>query len=71
MNDIRNVGYEVRTSKRVEYFNPIYKIDNKTFNIEVDEDGNPKLVEDFTETINEFKKWCLGQEEKIKDLFLD
>lgn len=71
VKDIKNIGYEVRTSKRVKYFNPVYKIDNKTFNIEVDENGNPKLDEDFTDTIRDFKKWCLGQEEKLKDLFLD
>ena len=71
VKDIKNIGYEVRTSKRVKYFNPVYKIDNETFNIEVDENGNPKLDEDFTDTIRDFKKWCLGQEEKLKDLFLD
>ena len=71
VKDIKKIGYEVRTSKRVKYFNPVYKINNETFNIEVDEEGNPKLDEDFTSTIIEFKKWCLSQEEKLKDLFLD
>ena len=71
VKDIKNIGYEVRTSKRVKYFNPIYKINPKTFNIEVDDEGNPKLNEDFTETISDFKKWCLSQEESLKNLFLD
>lgn len=71
VKDIKNIGYEVRTSKRIKYFNPVYKINNKTFNIEVDENGAPKLDEDFTETIIEFKKWCLSQEERVKELFLD
>ena len=26
VKNIKNVGYEVRTSKRIKYFNPIYKI---------------------------------------------
>ena len=70
IKDIKKVGYEVRTSKRVKFFNPVYKINASTFNVEVDNEGNPLLDEDFTDTITEFKNWCLGQEEKLKDLFL-
>ncbi len=68
--DIKKVGYEIRTSKRVKYFNPLYKINEKTFEIEQDENGEPLLDEDFTETVNEFKKWCLGQEKKLQELFI-
>lgn len=70
IKDIKKVGYEVRTSKRVKFFSPVYKINASTFNIEVDNEGNPLLDEDFTDTIAKFKNWCLGQEEKLKDLFL-
>ena len=71
VKDVKKVGYEVRTSKRVKYFNPLYKINEKTFEIEQDENGNPLLDEEFTETIKDFKKWCLGQEKKLQDLFIE
>jgi type I restriction enzyme M protein len=67
---IKRVGYEIRTSKRVKFFNPIYKINTKTFDIEQDIEGNPMIDEEFTETINEFKRWCLGQEQKLQEVFV-
>ncbi len=68
--DIKKVGYEIRTSKRVKYFNPIYKINEKTFDIEQDEEGKPIIDEEFTETIQEFKRWALGQEAELQDVFM-
>ena len=70
VKDIKKVGYEVRTSKRVKYFNNIFKTNEKTFEIEQDEEGTPLIDEEFTETIEEFKKWCLGQEKNLQDLFI-
>ena len=70
VKDIKKVGYEVRTSKRVKYFNRIYKINETTFEIEQDEDGNPLIDEEFTSTLDEFRKWCLGQEKTLQDLFI-
>lgn len=70
VKDINRVGYEVRTSKRVKYFNPIYKINETTFEIEQDYEGNPLIDEEFTGNIAEFKKWCLGQEKTLQDLFI-
>ena len=70
VKDIKKVGYEVRTSKRVKYFNPIYKINEETFEIEQDEEGKFLLDEEFTSTIKEFKEWCLGQEKILQDLFI-
>lgn len=70
IKDVRKVGYEVRTSKRVKFFNPIYKIDEKTFEIELDEQGSPRLDEEFTETVFNFKDWCLGQEKTLQELFV-
>lgn len=34
VRDIKAVGYEKRTSKRNVVFNPVYKIDDSTFEIE-------------------------------------
>jgi len=70
VKDIHKVGYEVRTSKRVKYFNPIYKINETTFEIEQDDEGNSLIDEEFTKNITEFKKWCLGQEKILQDLFI-
>lgn len=70
VKDIQRVGYEVRTSKRVKFFNPIYKIDEETFEVEADEEGRPRLDEEFTETVSEFGTWCLGQEKILQDIFI-
>lgn len=70
VKDIQKVGYEIRTSKRVKFFNPIYKINETTFEIEQDEEGSPLIDEEFTTTSKEFKDWCKGQEKQLQDLFL-
>jgi type I restriction enzyme M protein len=70
VKDIQKIGYEIRTSKRIKFYNPLYRIDEETFEIATDKIGNPLLDEEFTETIEEFKKWALGQEEILKDLFI-
>ncbi|WP_459824517.1 HsdM family class I SAM-dependent methyltransferase [Campylobacter concisus] len=67
---IQKVGYEVKTNKRVKQFVPIYKIDYETFEIQIDDKGNPMLDEDFTETIADFKQWCVSQEQALQDLFI-
>lgn len=68
--DIQKVGYEVKTSKRVKQFVPTYKIDYETFEIQIDENGNAMLDEDFTQTIAEFKAWCISQEQVLQDMFV-
>lgn len=70
VKDIKNVGYEVRTSKRVKFFNQIYRINEETFEVEQDSEGNPLLDEEFTSTISDFRQWCLGQEKTLQDLFI-
>lgn len=69
IRDIKKVGYEIRTSKRVKYYNHIYKVNDKTFDIEQDENGNPKLDEDFSCTVNEFREWINTQEDTLKRIF--
>ena len=68
--DIQKVGYEVKTSKRVKQFVPIYKINYQTFEVEIDENGETLIDEDFTQTKNEFREWCETQEETLKDIFI-
>jgi len=69
VKDIQRIGYEVRTLNRVKYFNPIYKIDTNTFQIQTNEQGEPLLDEEFTEIIGEFRNWVLTQEETLRELF--
>ena len=71
VRDIRNVGYEKRTSKRNVFFNPIYRIDETTFEVMMDLEGQPVLDEVFTKTIDDFHRWALGQEETLQRLFLE
>jgi type I restriction enzyme M protein len=68
--DIQRVGYEVKTSKRVKTFSEQYKINYETFDIEIDAGGRPVKDEEFTETITEFRHWCLSQEKTVHDLFV-
>ena len=69
IKDIKKVGYEVKTSKRVKYFERQYKLDDK-YSMVVDENGNPVLNEEFSDTVKEFKKWCNTQESELKNIFL-
>lgn len=70
VRDIQKVGYEVKTSKRVKFFAQTYKINNETFETEIDKDGKPVLDEDFTQTVIDFRKWCNSQEKTLQDLFI-
>lgn len=70
IRDIQKVGYEIRTVKRVKFFNPIYKINKKTFEVEQNQEGQPLLDEEFTQTIEDFQEWCLTQENNLQDLFI-
>lgn len=71
VRDIKNVGYEKRTSKRNVFFNPVYRIDETTFEIMTDDEGNPILEEDFTQTLTDFRQWVFGQEAALQKLFLE
>jgi type I restriction enzyme M protein len=68
--EIYKVGYEVKTSKRVKYFSPTYKVDYDTFAIEIDQNGRVMLDEEFTDTVTKFKKWCVSQEKQLQDIFI-
>ncbi len=70
VRDIKKVGYEKRTVKRNVVFNDIYIIDENTFEIMVDAEGNMVRDEEFSEIISDFKTWCNGQEETLKNMFL-
>jgi len=70
VRDIHRVGYEKRTSKRNVFFNPLYQIDETTFEIKTDADGAPVVDEEFTTIISDFRNWALTQEETLQKLFI-
>ncbi len=70
VRDIQRIGYEVRTSNRVKFFNPVYRIDEETFEPVINEFGETVLDEEFTDVVQEFREWCLTQEETLRTLFL-
>ena len=70
IKDIQKVGYEVRTSKRVQKFENQYKINYETFDIDIDGEGRPVLDEEFSGTVADFREWCKSQEKTLQDLFI-
>ncbi|MCX6159052.1 MAG: N-6 DNA methylase [Ignavibacteriae bacterium] len=68
--DIQKIGYDVKTSKKVKFFSPNYKINYSNFEIEIDKDGRALLDEEFTETIIDFKQWCNRQEKTLQEIFV-
>lgn len=70
VRDVHRVGYEKRTSKRNVFFNPVYQIDETTFEIRVNENGEPVLDEEFSDTLTEFQQGALGQEQTLQRLFV-
>lgn len=71
VKEIKNIGYEVRTINRIKTYIPTYDIDEETFEVKMDEEGDSKLKEDFTQTLKEFKEWAKTQEKKLIELFLE
>lgn len=69
IKDIKKIGYEVKTSKRVKYFEKKYKLD-ENYNMITDNEGNPVIDEEFSDIISEFKEWCNSQESELQKLFL-
>lgn len=70
MKDIKKVGYEVKTVKRVKVYDPVYKIDEENFKIQINNNGEAMQDEELSSTIEEFKYWCNSQEKTLKDKFV-
>lgn len=67
--EINHVGYEVVKKDRMITYQPLFKRNEVNFEIEKDENGNKIILEDITQTINEFKKWLITQEVECKECF--
>jgi len=69
IRDIEKVGYEIKTKKRVKHFKPIYDLDEESFEIKIDDNGKPKLDEEFSEAIKAFEDWTKTQERELRNAF--
>lgn len=67
--EIDNVGYEIVTKDRLINFKPVFKINDSTFEIEKDKNGDNIVLEDITKTILDFNVWLVGQESECKEVF--
>ncbi|TCI52069.1 SAM-dependent DNA methyltransferase [Exiguobacterium sp. SH5S13] len=72
VREVQNVGYIKRTASRNVIFENDYKLNPETFETVIDsETGENMLNEDFSEIIQEFREWCMLQEDELRDCFLD
>ncbi len=67
--EIKNIGYEVKTKDRIVSFQPTFLIDENTFDIAKDEEGNKVLLEDFKTTVSDFSEWLKFQEIELRNAF--
>ena len=71
VRDIREVGYTKKTVKRNVVFDAIFRLNEETFETVINESGESIIDEEFTQTITEFRQWCLFQEIEVNKLFLE
>lgn len=67
---IDRVGYDVKSVKSIKTFKKKYEIDDNTFEVVTDENGEPITADDFRAIIKEFKEWAITQEETLKEKFI-
>ena len=57
------------TKDRIVTFQPTFLIDEETFDIAKDSEGNKVLLEDFTSTVQDFSEWLKFQEPELRQAF--
>lgn len=67
--EVRNIGYEVKTKKRLVVFEPRFLIDETTFSEALDTEGNKVLLEDFSDLQEKFVTWAKFQEPELRGAF--
>lgn len=71
VREIESVGYIKKTMKRNVVFSDDFKLNEETFETIIDpETGENVLNEDFSTIKQEFKDWCLMQENTLQKMFL-
>lgn len=71
VRDIKEVGYTKKTVNRNVVFDRNYRLDDETFETIINEIGESVIEEEFSNTVSEFRDWCMFQELKLKKLFLE
>lgn len=71
VREVNKVGYVKKTSNRNVVFNKDYKLNEETFETEINDQGESMVNEDFSQIISEFKEWCFLQENDLRKLFLE
>jgi len=67
--EIKNTGYEVKTKDRIVTFQPTFLIDEETFDLARDEEGNKILLEDFDTCVKDFRNWLKTREPELREAF--
>ncbi len=67
--EVRNIGYEVKTKKRLIMFEPRFIIDESSFTEALDSEGNKLLLEDFSDLQEKFATWVKFQESDLREAF--
>lgn len=67
--EIKNIGYNVKEKNRIVTFEPTFLINEETFDIVKDEEGNKILLEDFNSCVEDFKEWLKFQEKELREVF--
>lgn len=67
--EVRNIGYEVKTKKRLVVFEPRFLIDETNFTEALDSEGNKLLLEDFSALQEKFFSWMKFQEPELRGAF--
>ena len=69
VKEIEHVGYTVKEKNKVIDMPPNYLIDNQTYEIIRDKNGNKIVLSDFPELVNEFGKWLKANKFVYKEIY--
>lgn len=67
--EIKNIGYKVEEKNRIINFKPTFLIDEDSFDIARDQEGNKILLEDFSSIEDDFLDWIKLQEKELREAF--
>lgn len=67
--EIKNIGYKVEEKNRIINFKPTFLIDENSFDIARDQEGNKILLEDFSSIEDDFLDWIKLQEKELREAF--
>jgi type I restriction enzyme M protein len=69
IREITNIGYTVKTKKRIIIMSPIFAINENTFLREKNNKGNDKLLSDLPKLVNDFNSWLQENKHQYKEVY--